>query len=280
MKRRDQIFIAIVVVACLAGFYRVSQKYTIEPILPKEPASVAVIADPVNVEVHSRRNPLIPDFRSYRETKAKKIAFFAFMLPFVEDENQRIAVLRTTMNAMKVQTGPFTDKQLQWLAKTAKNYRLTPNVLNSSRVDVLQMIEDLSRRLDQIPPSLALAQSANESAWGTSRFAEEANNMFGQWCFRAGCGVVPRQRAIGAVHEVAKFDSPRQSVVSYMHNLNTNLAYGDLRKLRAEQRQNETLLSGTVIAEGLLHYSSRGEEYIKELQEMIRTNDLQRFDTI
>ena len=95
---------------------------------------------------------------------------------------------------------------IKWALKTADEYGMKDfDVAN----DVSWPL--LLNRVDVIPPSLALAQGANESAWGTSRFSKEGNNYFGQWCFKLGCGLVPRQRDSGAQHEVAKFDSPRQS---------------------------------------------------------------------
>jgi Bax protein len=127
---------------------------------------------------------------------------------------------------------------------------------------------------------MALAQAANESAWGTSRFAKQGNNLFGQWCFTAGCGLIPQHRSEGKSHEVAKFSSPQASVTSYIHNLNSHSAYQEFRQIRASQRQQFNRLSGQQCVEGLLKYSSRGEEYIQELQAMIRVNKLHRYDTI
>ena len=128
--------------------------------------------------------------------------------------------------------------------------------------------------------SLALAQSANESAWGTSRFALKANNLFGQWCFSKGCGIVPLSRPVGAKFEMAKFTNPEQSVVAYMHNLNTNRAYINFRKMRKNMRGMNVPLSGAVLAEGLISYSQRRGAYIKELQAMIRVNKLSQYDSL
>lgn len=117
-----------------------------------------------------------------------------------------------------------------------------------------------------------MIQAANESAWGQSRFAQQGNNLFGQWCFSEGCGLVPSQRGSDADHEVRTFDSINDSVASYLHNLNTSHAYADLRDIRADLRANNQPFDALMLAEGLSQYSTRGEEYVEEIQMMIRSN--------
>ena len=136
----------------------------------------------------------------------------------------------------------------------------------------------LIRRIDIVPPSLALAQAANESAWGTSRFAREGNNFYGHWCYVEGCGIVPAQREAGARHEVADFASPEESVERYIHNLNHHPAYRELRASRAELRAENEPVNGLELVDELTGYSERGDEYIEELRAMIRFNELLRFD--
>jgi Bax protein len=126
--------------------------------------------------------------------------------------------------------------------------------------------------VDAVPDHLVLAQAANESAWGTSRFAREGNNLFGQWCFRQGCGLVPASRPDGATYEVARFESVSQSIGSYMHNLNTGRTYQELREIRALARENGHDPDANAMAAGLMSYSERGEDYISELRSMIRHN--------
>jgi len=121
---------------------------------------------------------------------------------------------------------------------------------------------------------LALAQAANESAWGTSRFAQDGNNLFGQWCYTNGCGLVPSRRREGATHEVRRFDNIRDSVESYIHNLNTFPSYQMLRRIRQQLRQQDRPIDGVSLADGLESYSSRGLDYIVELQRMIYSNEL------
>jgi len=140
--------------------------------------------------------------------------------------------------------------------------------------------ELLLLRVNTIPPSLVLAQAANESAWGTSRFAQEGNNLFGQWCFREGCGLVPEARGGSSRHEVRAFESPLESVESYMRNLNSHPRYRELRELREQQIEQQGYASGEILTEGLDGYSTRGQEYIDEIRNMIEHNKLNRFDQL
>jgi Bax protein len=125
------------------------------------------------------------------------------------------------------------------------------------------------RRVDIIPVELALIQAAKESGWGASRFARMGYNMYGQRCFKKGCGIVPNDRAEDKVFEVVKFKSVRDSVRSYMHNLNISHAYHDLRTMRFALRENEKVPDGYSLIPGLPLYSERRDAYLVELQDMI-----------
>ena len=143
-----------------------------------------------------------------------------------------------------------------------------------------ELTKELIRRVDVIPTSLVLAQAANESAWGTSRFAREGNNIFGQWCFDEGCGLVPNRRGEDASHEVRAFASVEAAVRAYFRNLNTHPSYEDLRTLRASMRMQGLPLNSMVLARGLTRYSERGMDYVLELQDMIRINELRERDRV
>lgn len=126
--------------------------------------------------------------------------------------------------------------------------------------------------MDIIPKELALMQAANESAWGTSRFARIGLNFFGQWCYTKGCGMIPKRRADEAEHEVRAFKSVRAAVKSYFRNINTHEAYRELRRVRAGLRAEKVPIEATALTAGLLSYSERGEDYVSELNDMIRHN--------
>ena len=216
----------------------------------------------------------LPDFSSYSNVKEKKKAFFAFIERLADEANREIKAERSALLAIREfgQYDELDDSATEFLQKLATKYRL------EDVEDTGRLVERLLVRVAPVPPSLAMAQAANESAWGTSRFAVKGNNLFGQWCFSKGCGIVPEQRAGDAFHEVASFKSPYASVRSYMLNIHRHDAYQELRRIRAEALKNKGFASGTVVAGGLESYSERGHEYIDEVRSMIRFNKLGKYD--
>lgn len=213
----------------------------------------------------------IPDFSSYTDIGKKKNDFFAFLLPKVKKANDNILVERRALLSLTNGLPDLSNSQQSTLANLKEKYEVNIE-------DNAQAIAELTKRIDIIPASLALAQAANESAWGTSRFAQDGNNLFGQWCYVKGCGLVPKRRTGKQTHEVAKFDNILASIESYMRNLNSQVAYEKLRNLRAEAREGENQITGISLAKGLWGYSTRREAYIKEIQAMIRHNNLQQFN--
>lgn len=213
----------------------------------------------------------LPDFSTYRDTTEKKAAFFSFLYPRIVLANSRILIEREYLQSLSGKES-LTKSELTWLKTQAERLRVDEEPGSPD------MFRRLEYRLDVIPPSLVMAQAANESAWGTSRFARRGNNLFGQWCFSKGCGIVPQSRVEGASHEVASFNSPYVSVRSYIQNLNRHPAYQKLRDVRREARTKGDYPSGSSLAAGLIDYSERGEEYVKEIRSMIRHNNLTYYD--
>lgn len=214
------------------------------------------------------------------ETEARKAVFINMLLPVVQAQNRELLALREQAQALRVRItdGTLTDAELRWLQARADEYRLAaPDTLDEMGE---AWLDTLLRRLDIVPADLALAQGALESAWGTSRFAEEANNLFGQWCFRPGCGVVPARRPLGARYEVQKFATVEDAVASYMRNLNTHAAYRELRLLRERQRREGVRPSGRTLAAGLSGYAEIGDTYISHIRAVIRANNLEAFSDI
>jgi len=210
-------------------------------------------------------------------TEARKAKLVNALLPAIQKNNRRLMrnreyalSLRDKLNNDK----PFDDNDLKWLASMGKRYRLPQQAPDAAWMDLLL------RRLDIIPADLALAQAAMESAWGTSRFAEEGNNYFGQWCFKKGCGLVPAQRPTGASYEVASFDDIEDSVRGYMRNLNSHPRYTQLRILREQARNQNRPPTGRELAAGLHGYSAIGDTYIKTLRALIRANRFDQFDSL
>jgi Bax protein len=261
MKARDIVFVSTVFIGMAIGFWRLQ-------------GLDQVTEQPVVIPERQFLELTLPDFQNISDAKSKKTRFFEFVKMLADDENQRIMQQRQMLLSL-LKSSQLSDKQQQWLASLAEEYRY-----DGSGDELVAVIKALLKRVDIVPVSLVLSQAANESAWGTSRFAVEGNNLFGQWCFKPGCGMIPLGRPQGARYEVARYDSPRQSVTKYISNLNTNSAYQSLRTLRAEQRRRQQPLAGEKLAQGLLKYSSRGEEYVKELVAMIRFNKLAVYDTL
>jgi len=238
--------------------------------------------------VHPSREPLRPDFASYAEVAERKKAFFGYLLPLVQEANAEILkdrarllrireglVLREKRAEKKGQAAHVRGREARWIRRLAQGYEIeVPSALYG--LD-LAFVDEVLLRVDVIPPSLALAQAANESAWGTSRFAQQGNNFFG---LRStdGSGLVPKRRAKGAAFRVAAYTSPRESVRAYIQTLNTQLAYRRLWAIRAEDRRNGRKPTGLRLANGLQSYSERGEAYVRLIQSMIRTNGLARYD--
>lgn len=212
----------------------------------------------------------LPDFRVYEDVATKKTQFFGFLLPLVQAENARLDQVRLRLSHIhdhfRWQKG-MTAEDAAWLAEIQDEFGLSEADITEAKFWTTIFL-----RVDAVPEDLVLVQAANESAWGTSRFAREGNNLFGQWCFEKGCGIVPAGRPGGATYEVARYDSVNESIGSYLHNLNTGRTYADLRQIRADQRRAGERPSAIRMAAGLTHYSQRGDLYVQELQAMIRIN--------
>jgi len=223
---------------------------------------------PQNITVSSSEWPTPPDFTKFVDVKEKKRTFFNYLYPMIVQVNTKLQKVRNELVALKQQPN-LSAEQGRRVNQLAEEYKVDENL------DIRYKLDALLIKIDTLPPSLVLAQGANESSWGTSRFARKANNYFGQWCFKKGCGLVPKRRADEAFHEVAKFDSVYESVESYMRNLNRHPAYSELRQIRSELRKQNNYISGQALAHGLEKYSERGEEYIAEINQMIRFNKLE-----
>ena len=217
--------------------------------------------------------PASPNFSKFDAGDKRKQAFIDYFVPLIKATNA--AILKDRESALELRN---SSADLGFLERRSLHSLAESYALQEFDEENTQHWKELLKRVNTVPPSLALAQGANESAWGTSRFAQEGNNYFGQWCFQPGCGLVPKSRTAGKTHEVAKFSSPAQSVQAYIDNLNQNSAYESLRSLRAQRTEKTGSYSGIELADGLLKYSERGQEYVVEIQNMIRINQLEKYD--
>ncbi|GGZ40662.1 MULTISPECIES: glucosaminidase domain-containing protein [Shewanella] len=213
---------------------------------------------------------LIPDFSSIGNVSDKKQAFFDFLRPAVQKQNSIIAEERKFLEQVQKHLQnqhQLNDAEQYRIQRLAEKYQYAMRAIDSDSIN------KLLRRVDVIPESMVLIQAANETGWGSSRFAREGLNFFGQWCFKKGCGLVPQSRSEGMSHEVAVFKSVDDSVASYMRNLNSNAAYSLFRSIRADLRSQQEPLTAEKLVYGLVNYSERQEAYIDELLDMLRHNE-------
>lgn len=217
----------------------------------------------------------LPDLTDVTVVEQRKTQFFDFIVPLVEWENSRLEIIRGRIEdwrAEVAQGNALPQRVQQRIAELADRYYVDPEQ------SVAAMLDELWVKVDILPPSMVVAQAANESAWGTSRFARQGNNLFGQWCFSEGCGIVPQGRPEGEIYEVRDYDSPALSVRSFMLNLNRHRSYSEMRAARANLRDSGRTITGLRLIPYLEAYSTRRDEYVDEIRNMITFNDLQALD--
>ncbi|MDC0430220.1 glucosaminidase domain-containing protein [Candidatus Thioglobus sp.] len=200
-----------------------------------------------------------PDFDQIQDVNLRKQAFFKYLLPEINKQNEKIIQLRHD-----IKTGDINSFKLKDIYRY---YRVKEDD-----------IDTLLNRVDVVPASLVLAQGAYESNWGRSRFSKHYHNFFGLWCFKKGCGVVPLKRDKNDTHEVAKFSSLSKGLEYYLRSINRNSAYQTLRKIRKNKRDKKLPITGIALAEGLGNYAEIGYEYVETVQSIIRYNKLSEYD--
>ena len=206
------------------------------------------------------------DLDSLRSTSRKKETFLQILLPLIVAENERIKKDRKYL--LKILKENESPKKTNWINKKYKEYRVSK-----------KNIDELIEKMDIIPTSIALAQAAKESGWGTSRFALEGNAIFGQWTWN-GVGMAPLDKDKDQKHKILKFPLLRASVKAYITNLNSHSSYKNFRKKRLELRANNKNLSGLDLIHELENYAQTGKEYTKVLEKIIKQNDLDEFETV
>ena len=203
----------------------------------------------------------------------KKRLFFRGLAPLVLRPNELIMIDRERLHSIKSVFNPdkaMDEKDQKWLFKLASLYKV-----NSTDDQVTRsMLDELWKKVDVVPVSLALAQAAEESGWGTSRFAALGNAVYGQWTWGDNAIKPEQQRKELGDYGIASFETLQQSVSAYMLNLNTHNAYASLRDKRAELREKNEKITGYILAGQLTKYSERGEEYVKGLRSLMEYNRL------
>lgn len=207
----------------------------------------------------------------------KKRLFFRTLAPLILRANELIMVDRNRLNDIRssyTQNNSIEDKDESWIIKLARLYKVNAD---DGRV-TKAMLTVLWERVDIVPVSLALAQAAEESGWGTSRFAALGNAVYGQWTWGNNAMTPDKQRKELGNYGIASFGSLQESVCAYMLNLNTHDAYAGLRNKRAELREKNEKITGHILAGQLTKYSERGEEYVKTLRSLMEYNRLSPAD--
>jgi len=209
---------------------------------------------------------LLPqEIKMIENSKKKKSFFIQIVLPLIIKENNNIRLDRKTLFSI-INKSNNTDAEKKWLVKKYKQYGVSSRDLSTLKI-----------RMDEIPVSLAIAQAAKETGWGTSRFAQEGNALFGQWTW-SGEGLKPKDAEEGKGHKVMKFNILQASVRAYQRNLNTHSSYKFFRKARAEMRDAGEQLDSIVLSKYLNKYAETGNQYVEVLQKIIKQNKLKDFD--
>ncbi len=211
---------------------------------------------------------LLPkELKKIENTKKRKNLFIQITLPLILAETNQIRIDRNKLfNILNKNNN--SEREKQWLKKKFKQYGVKNNDLSTLKI-----------RMDEVPASLAIAQAAKETGWGTSRFALEGNALFGQWTY-SGEGIKPLNTDSEETHKVMKFKILRASIRAYYRNLNTHSSYSDFRRLRAELRDNHEKLDSLVLVDYLDKYAATGVDYTKVLKKIIEQNSLKDFDDV
>jgi len=205
------------------------------------------------------------DLNKLGSTNKKRELFIKIVLPLILDENAKITEDRKKL--FKILGKNFnTVGERVWLKRRFKEYKIDDKDLSK-----------LKMRMDIIPVSLALAQAANESGWGTSRFALEGNALFGQWTWSKK-GIEPAEKDANSTHKVLQFQILKASVRAYKNNLNTHNAYKEFREVRAQLRQQGKHIIGLDLVKYVKNYAAIGEKYVEILEGIITKNSLTDFD--
>ncbi len=219
------------------------------------------IVKPINLEL------LPEEIKMIENTRERKNLFIQIVLPLILEENNQLKYDRKKLFTI-LNRSNNSNSEKKWLKMKFKQYGVQNNDLSTLKI-----------RMDEVPVSLAIAQAAKETGWGTSRFALEGNALYGQWTF-SGDGIKPLGADSDKNHKVMKFQILQASVRAYFRNLNTHSSYREFRKFRAIARDNDEKLDSLILAEYLDKYAATGKEYVKVLKQIIKQNSLKDFDDV
>ena len=238
---------------------------TIEELFKDNEYNLDKVKETKLVNVGNQLTRLPKELKNIESSKRRKNLFIQIVLPLIIEENLKIRFDRKKLFEI-LNKNNTTKLDKEWLNLKFKQYGIDNNDLSKLKI-----------RMDEIPVSLAIAQAAKETGWGSSRFAQEGNALFGQWTW-SGDGIKPLDIEKGQKHKVAKFKILKASVRAYQRNLNTHSSYKNFRKARAELRDQGKKLDSLILAAYLNNYAETGEKYVEVLQKIIEQNNLKDFD--
>ena len=240
---------------------------TIEQLFKDTNYSLQKVKKTKLVNIGNNLDHLPKEMKSIENVKKRKNLFIQIVLPLIIEENTKIKLDRKKLFVI-LNKNNNSKSDVEWLEKKFKQYGVIKKDLSTLKV-----------RMDEIPVSLAIAQAAKETGWGTSRFAQKGNALFGQWTW-TGNGIKPAAADSNSTHKVASFKVLKASVKAYHRNINTHSSYKNFRKERAIQRDNDGKLNSLELVKFLDKYAETGIEYTKILSKIIKQNSLTEFDDV
>ena len=238
---------------------------TIEQVFEDTNYNLKRVKETKLVNIGNSLDHLPKEMKNIENVKKRKDLFIKIVLPLIIEENTKIKLDRKRLFVI-LNKNNNSKSEKNWLRKKFKQYGVVNNDLSTLKI-----------RMDEIPVSIALAQAAKETGWGTSRFAIEGNALFGQWTYSEN-GIKPSDADSNSTHKVMKFKVLKASVRAYQRNLNTHSSYRDFRKERAIQRDNDGKLNSLGLVKFLNEYAETGLEYTIVLKKIIVQNSLTDFD--
>ena len=222
-------------------------------------------------QIHSFGNGFPSEYYEISDINESKNYFFNHMYEIVAKENNRVKSERRFVEEVlgsNILNIDFDSPTFYKLLSIKQKYKIKN----------IYTLYEYQKKIDIVPPSLAIAQAAVESAWGKSRFVKEASNIFGHWTYNSEFGLIPKRRSLGASHFIRIFNNIKESTSAYMLNLNRNLAYRSFQDKRHEQRTKNIEPDGLTLSETMLNYSGIAQDYLVILKDLILLNNLQMYD--
>lgn len=211
------------------------------------------------------------EYYEITDTNEAKNYFFNYMYEIIAKENNKIKDERHFVKEM-------LSSNILNIDFDSANFRELLEIKQKYKIKHIYTLPEYLKKIDIVPPSLAIAQAAIESAWGKSRFVKEASNIFGHWTYNSEFGLIPKRRSLGASHFIRIFNNIKESTSAYMLNLNRNLAYRSFQDKRHEQRTKNIEPDGLTLSETMLNYSGIAQDYLVILKDLILLNNLQMYD--